>query len=360
LAFTINFATCVHMIGCWIRFSGSWFHTEWAFWVIFVGQFMGATVNAFITCCTTQVSSNWFGEKERTIATTISAFTNMFGTALVFGLSIMVSASPNASAMPWYFLLQAIFATLICIGSLIFIRSHPPTPASYSQAKVNTTSSLKEDVFVLLGDMNFIIVGLGYAFVVGSINTFLSLINQIVTPKGYSAIEAALFGIFIIMFGMVGCIFFGIVAARTKKILGVIWTCGSCAVASFCIVVIVLHWQRTITNLVICLIATALIGIFGPIVVPLFLELGAETSFPIESSSSNILLITFLNASSIVIILTSDFLRTKDRRGNIISMNNSMYFTLGCLLFGFIVLAFYGGKYKRMEHDNATVEAINQ
>jgi sugar phosphate permease len=39
---------------------------------------------------TTQMTANWFGDKERTTATSIAVFSNLFGGAVAFGLSAMV------------------------------------------------------------------------------------------------------------------------------------------------------------------------------------------------------------------------------------------------------------------------------
>lgn len=39
------------------------------------------------------MTANWFGEKERTTATAIAVFSNLFGGAVAFGLSAMVCES---------------------------------------------------------------------------------------------------------------------------------------------------------------------------------------------------------------------------------------------------------------------------
>lgn len=215
---------------------------------------------------------------------------------------------------------------------------------------VEKNSSLKDDYGVLLQDINFLIVSFVFCFAVGSLNSFISLLNQYVTPRGYSSLEASLFGICIIGFGIFGSVFFGIIASKTKRILLIIWICAIASLFAFIGFVFVLRYDRTTFWFVLAVIAAACIGVFGPIIVPLMFELGAETSFPIQSSSSNIFMIQCLNAVSISFVFIQDFLQEKKngRRG---SMTNSLYFCVGTLMFSLIIFLFYDGRYKRMENE---------
>lgn len=251
-----------------------------------------------------------------------------------------------------------IITAIIAIPSIIFFRSKPPTPSNYASLVVEKNSTLWEDYGNLLQDINFLIIAFVFSFAVGSLNSFISLLNQYVTPKGYSPLEASLFGVFIIGFGIFGSVFFGIIASKTKKIRMVIWICAIASCFSFIGFVFVLQYNRTTFWFIMALIFTACIGIFGPIIVPLMFELGAETSFPIQSSVSNVFMVQSLNFVSITFVFIQDFLQEKKngRRG---SMTNSLYFCVGTLIFSIIIFLFWNGKFKRMENEDKERNKIN-
>lgn len=92
--------------GCWVRYVGSLHHR--LFWVsakesarcvrssnaacarqvAFAGQAICACAQPFVVTVMTMISMNWFSESERGFATTASAFTNILGSGVAFGVCV--------------------------------------------------------------------------------------------------------------------------------------------------------------------------------------------------------------------------------------------------------------------------------
>jgi MFS family permease len=80
---------CVfYLIGAWLRlfvlFSGD------SFTVFYVGSFVAAIGQPFLMMLTSKIASNWFGDKERAIASAIGLSGSAIGSAISFVLPQVV------------------------------------------------------------------------------------------------------------------------------------------------------------------------------------------------------------------------------------------------------------------------------
>ncbi len=80
------------------------------FWAIFVSQFFGALPNALLAALPAEISSHWFGEHERSVATAIGTLAQLVG----------IGGKPLSVAV-WHLLssLSSLFSLLFCLFSLL-------------------------------------------------------------------------------------------------------------------------------------------------------------------------------------------------------------------------------------------------
>ena len=115
------------------------------------------------------------------------------------------------------------------ILAVIFFEEVPPTPPSLSTKKKidrnndesesnsNQLDQLKEETLKLLGNNDYLVLFITFSIGVGFFNALLTLLNQIVSPHGYSNDDAGLFGALFIVFGLVGAAIAGVVMGKTKR-----------------------------------------------------------------------------------------------------------------------------------------------
>lgn len=75
---------------------------------------------------------NWFGEKERTLASTIAVLANIVGPSLAFGIAPAVVTSGNQ--IPNFMLVQAGVCTACSFAVIFIFIERPPSPPSSTAA----------------------------------------------------------------------------------------------------------------------------------------------------------------------------------------------------------------------------------
>jgi MFS transporter, FLVCR family, MFS-domain-containing protein 7 len=103
-----------------------------------------------------------------------------------------------------YLAIQAGFAVIACILSF-FLKSHPPTaPAATAAYKVRN-SDLMRDIKSLRHNFGFLALTNIFSLSIGALIALLTLMEQILRPKGYSSDDAGLVSAVLILCGIIGC-----------------------------------------------------------------------------------------------------------------------------------------------------------
>ena len=97
-------------------------------WRLYTGFFLVGLSQPLYQCTPSILSSSWFPEKERTLATGIALNSNQLGIgcSFVFG-SILVGTSDD---IPSYFGLLSLLSTFVFVGCYLQFQDAPPTPPS--------------------------------------------------------------------------------------------------------------------------------------------------------------------------------------------------------------------------------------
>mmetsp|Transcript_5309 Transcript_5309/g.19860 ORF Transcript_5309/g.19860 Transcript_5309/m.19860 type:complete len:536 (-) Transcript_5309:9426-11033(-) len=346
----VDIAITGHFIAAWLRFGGSMWRTEYGFWICLLGQVIAAAMQPSISYSSTLMSLNWFGESERAMATTIASFSNLLGTGVAFALTTMVSES-HVWTIWITLLLHAVMASVVAVGGLPFFRSKPPTPANIaSMDQEGKNIGFMRDLWLLVTNVNVLILATTFGLGFGCISSFLSLIGQIVSPRGYQGTDASVFGLLVIFCGGGGAIVFGILVDRTKRYRLLMWISGLGALVSLAAFTFLIRYDKNKLFLVLLSVSAGSLGMFALPFVPIVMELACEISYPVSASTSNVVFGsagTFFTIGFMLILQQLAIKTTVDGKEKVTSMQNAMYVILGSFVLALVVFVFFRGKNRR-------------
>lgn len=119
--------------------------------------------------------------------------------------------------MPILLLVQAIFCSFFALLIIISFSSKPKIPPSPSADENLDDISLIEllkGMMKALKEIHFLILVIGFGVSVGSFYAVSTLLDQIVSPKGYSSVNTGWFGFIIVIAGIIGAFLMGLFPIR--------------------------------------------------------------------------------------------------------------------------------------------------
>ena len=197
------------------------------FWIM-VGQTIGAIGQSFQIQGPPKVAAVWFGDRERSIATTIGALAGPLGSVIGFIFPVFFVHTPDGRTEPelvtireevrTYMFWQSVYVT-VCVAPILLLgRSKPRYPPSMtslqdSRAKQPFCLNLKR----LVSSSNFILLTGSYSLFFSIQQTLGATVGPITDKFGYEASDVSLFGGCFIICGLIGSIFHAIVLDRFKR-----------------------------------------------------------------------------------------------------------------------------------------------
>jgi hypothetical protein len=305
------------------------------FAVVMLGQILGALSQPAWTNSPTRLSGDWFGLDERDFATTVAAMSNPIGNAVGAVVPGFIVFKP--SDVDAWMLYQAIAATVVLCATAAVARDEPPSPPSSSaeersaardalvDAAVDVRAShlmrpvdtadialtgalshrslqsdalrrLRVDVMAMLRNRNFLLLVLGFGVGAGVFNAFVTLLEQIVSPCGYSSTVAALSGGALLVCGLVGAGIMSVLMEKTKQ-YSVLQKTGIIFVSGAMIFVLASltpgHDAQVIASF-------GVLGLFLVPVLPVILESAAEATYPVPADNSAAVILGLGNIFGIV------------------------------------------------------------
>ncbi|KAG2379006.1 hypothetical protein C9374_007644 [Naegleria lovaniensis] len=360
LRFSLFIGSILAFISAWIRFAGFKSGEELFFWIAFAGYVVGALSSPFVVNTGTLLSKTWFPAKQRTIATTITSFLNIVGTGVAFGAAAGLAGDANYNndlGMIELLALQAILASVFLIIVVIFFQDKPPSPPyMVNEESPEEELSFLHEVKKMFTNIPFIFIWLAFGFGVGSVNCFLTELNSIATPQGYSVNEVAFMGISFVATGLLGAALFGVAADITKRYKLILLIAGIPAAGCYVWFSVNNLAIRTDTHFILAMVSICLIGFFGIPLVPIMLEMACELTYPVPESFSASLMFGIGNLMSVIFIFISEALKQtqidpRSGREVVLSMQNSMWFCMSMLLCSVALACLVKPVYKRMEHE---------
>lgn len=207
---SILVSSALVLAGNWIRYAGTRASPP-QFGVVIGGQILTGFSQPFVLAAPTRFSSIWFSDEGRVSATAIATLANPLGGAL--GQLIGPMWATEAQHIPNMVLYTAILSTVATLPAP-FIPKTPPTPPSAIAAA--DTLDLREALYRLPRNKSFWLILLPFAVYVGFFESFSSLLNQILSPYGFSEDAAGIAGALLIVVGLLASAIVSPIVDRKK------------------------------------------------------------------------------------------------------------------------------------------------
>ncbi|CEP18396.1 hypothetical protein [Parasitella parasitica] len=267
-------------LGCAIRCIAAK-TTPPSFILTMVGQVVGGAAAPLALNIMTMFTSTWFTENLRATAGMFVA--SNYGAILVMFVIPAITLDATYIPMVPQVNLVAGFAAAVFLP-LLFMPSQPPTPPTRVQEA--DRPSFLDGLGILSRNLNFWILFLIQSFNVGLSIAFCTLFAQILAPHGYSNAQAGQLNALAFFAGTLGCSVSGPVLDATKQhklFLKLV------APMVFVTDIAFIFMVRKDSYAAV-LFVTTLNQFFLSFLVPVVIELGSETSYPVAEATTNSLL----------------------------------------------------------------------
>ena len=253
---------------------------------VMIGQSIGALGGPFGNNAISKLSLNWFLPENRITATAFMSSSYMVGTSLAFLLgewtvddssSVEEIRKQIKNLMIIYFIF-AVSCTLI-IG--ILLKEKPKTPTSY------VSEFPREDYWSALKSMllqkDYIYLCLGFSLLLSNYVIFVSFIDYLIGPFGFSQSQIAYVGFGINLTCVFGKIAIGFIAGKYVTFRKCLISIAIALVLCFSLLLISLE----IKNLVVLICFSLFLGIFLQMYWAPSLEFSCEIVFPTGEANAN-------------------------------------------------------------------------
>ena len=128
---------------------------------------------------------------------------NPLGLAVGSILSPVAVSESNPERIDTYLAFLAAASVVVAIATL-FLQSHPPTAPSATAAYKTRRPNLMTDIKSLKRNFGFLALANIFSLSVGGLTALLTLMEQVLRPKGYDSDDAGLVSAVLILSGIVG------------------------------------------------------------------------------------------------------------------------------------------------------------
>ncbi|KAI9022921.1 major facilitator superfamily domain-containing protein [Phycomyces nitens] len=279
---SIILAGFLNALGAGIRCIGA--NTEPpSFGLTLAGQLLGSIANPLTLNIMTMFASSWFTDRLRTTAGMLVA--SNYGA--IIGMFLIPSMTVSTDQVP-----RLIYVVgLVSLGALFPVMAmpaKPPTPPSHIQ-------DLQRPKFVdglrlLARNYNFWILFLIQGLNVGLCIAFGTLLTQIISPYGYSAIEAGQLNAVGFLAGILGCSIAGPLLDATKQHKLFLRLVAPMILVADTGLLFASKYSIPNGSYATIMIIMCVSQFFLCFLVPVVIDLGSETAYPVaESTTSSIL-----------------------------------------------------------------------
>lgn len=289
-------------------------------WVL-VAQIAIAVGQPFILNAVTTIAARWFPINERATASGIGSLAIYLGILLGLVLTPYLAARSGIAGMLTAYGIASLVAMLVFF---LFARERPPSPPCPPDQEARSlvldglTSMIRQRDFIML--MVIFFVGLGV------FNAITTWIEQILTPNGFTAIQAGDAGGMMIFGGILGAVILPLLSDHFRKrvpflVLAVVGAA------------IGLTGIAYVTSYGILLVFSFIFGFFLLSAGPIGFQYGAEITYPAPEGTSNGLLLLMGQISGIVFILGMDAFKSPQTG----SMTMSILILIGLMVLSLLL-----------------------
>jgi cyanate permease len=289
-------------------------------WVL-LSQIGIAVGQPLILNAVTKVAARWFPIEERATASGLGSL------AMYLGIVVGMALTPYLALRSGIAGMLVVYGVVSIIATFVFwavARERPPTPPCPPDQEERSLvldglkQALRKRDFALL--MCIFFVGLGV------FNAVATWIEDIVSPRGFSSVQAGIAGGLMVVGGIVGALLMPLLSDRYRKrtpflVLSVVGATLGLAGITYALS----YWL---------LVASAFVlGLFLLSAGPIGFQYGAEVAYPTPEGTSNGLLLLMGQISGIIFIIGMDSFRSPATG----SMTPSLVMLMGLMVLSIIL-----------------------
>ncbi|KAI9321387.1 major facilitator superfamily domain-containing protein [Dichotomocladium elegans] len=296
-------AGLITAIGCWIRWFAVLIHPP-SFPIVMLGQIISSIGNPLTLNIMTKFATVWFPEHRRATA-------GMF-VASNYGGMVSMFLMPSVATGKDKIEMTIIMVAGICTGAVIpqfLLPAKPPIPVSYEPERIDigspTAAVFFQNTWTLIKNFQFLILLGIHGINIGLSIAWGALLNQAITPYGYTDSQAGNMVAVAMAAGAIGALTAGPMLDSTKR-----HTLFLKLMAPFmCSTYIAMIFIIKRDSFAAIMYVNALNNFFLSFMVPVVVELGVEVSYPIPESVSTSLLWQVAQVVGFILVLILDKFR---------------------------------------------------
>ncbi len=267
------------------------------FTLVMIAQIGTAVGQPFILNAVTKIAARWFPIEERATASGLGSLAMYLGILAGLALTPALALGAGLSNMLLYYGIGSLVAAILFI---IFAREHPATPPG--PAELEERALMFDGLKQILKNKNFILLMSVFFIGLGVFNSVTTWIEDIISPRGFTATQAGTAGGLMIVGGIIGAVILPTLSDKYRKrvpfiLIGLAGTIPGLLGITYA------------TTSTLLYSASFALGFFLLSAGPIGFQYGAEIGRPTPEGTSNGLLFLMGNASGIVFIFAMDAFR---------------------------------------------------
>jgi sugar phosphate permease len=262
-------------------------------WVL-IAQIAIAIGQPFVLNAVTTIAARWFPREERATASGLGSL------AIYLGILVGLALTPYLvlrSGIPGMLNAYGIASAIAMFIFFLIARERPPSPPCPPDQE--SRSLMLDGLSKMIRQRDFIFLMAIFFVGLGAFNAITTWIEQVLSPRGFSATQAGNAGGIMIFGGILGAVILPLLSDRSRKR------------APFLVLAIVgatfgLAGLTYVTGYALLLVFSFIFGFFLLSAGPIGFQYGAEITYPAPEGTSNGLLLLMGQISGIVFILGMD------------------------------------------------------
>lgn len=252
-----------------------------------------AIAQPFMLNAWTTVSSQWFPHSQRATAVSLITLANLVGAGV--GLAVTPTLVKSMSIAT----VQLVYGGAAMLAGIVFVlvaRDRPPTPPDLDAESapvpmlIGVRQALSVRPFVSFLAIAFVTMGV--------FNGLSTWVEEIVSPRGFSSVEAGNLGALLLLGGVIGAVLISALSDRQQR--RVPYLAVALVVSSFALL-----WLSLAGSLAGLYTSAFVLGFFMTSALPVGMQYSAEITAPTPEGTSNGLIQLAGQASVVVVYLMS-------------------------------------------------------
>jgi MFS family permease len=262
-------------------------------WVL-IAQIGLAVGQPFILNSITTIAARWFPAGERATASGLGSLAMYVGILLGLALTPYLT---NALGIPGMLMVYGVASLIAMLFFLLFSRERPPSPPCPPEQEPR--SLVLDGLNKMIRQRDFVLLMVIFFVGLGAFNAVTTWIEQILSPRQFTATQAGNAGGMMIFGGILGAVIIPMLSDKYRKRAPFLLLAIFGAIIGFAGITYV-------TSYVLLLVYSFILGFFLLSAGPIGFQFGAEMTYPAPEGTSNGLLLLMGQISGIIFILGMD------------------------------------------------------